>query len=285
MATEAADFIGQLDQARPGGGESLGEADDHLRLLKECITKSFPGDGAGDLWDTALVVGPRYLNSLLNDFTPGEYVTKGGAQTITGEKTFTTPQQFNTQIQDLDGDHLASGTDTAQYFGYWNKPTYLLSPGKNDLKHGYGTDVASSATVLTTANIADHVVDLICGINQVIYTEDNVNPETRLPGTSFKRIAEGRFIVGVGAGTDENGKVRQALAGENAGIFEKTLTVNEMPAHDHDIRGTNVDRYGTGTTGYSVGQGSSTKSGGRGGSQAFSTAPPSYGLYAWKRES
>jgi hypothetical protein len=50
MTVETAQYINQLDPKFPEGGDSLSEGDDHIRLIKEAITKSFPNvDGPVDL--------------------------------------------------------------------------------------------------------------------------------------------------------------------------------------------------------------------------------------------
>ena len=92
-------------------------------------------------------------------------------------------------------------------------------------------------------------------------TFDNNNPETRIAGTTWEHVAEGRFIVGVGeCYADKNG-IRYGFApgdptvegsddastslrkdGNEAGEYRVTLVTEDLPTHTHetDINGVKV---------------------------------------------
>ena len=42
MALETGNYIADLNQGNPVGGDTLGQADDHMRLIKKCLKQSFP---------------------------------------------------------------------------------------------------------------------------------------------------------------------------------------------------------------------------------------------------
>tara|TARA_R100000152_G_C6752873_1_gene176596 strand:- start:23 stop:1213 length:1191 start_codon:yes stop_codon:yes gene_type:complete len=98
-------------------------------------------------------------------------------------------------------------------------------------------------------------------------TFDDNNPTDRIAGTTWKRVAQGRFLVGTGTLTDKNGVQREFCpggeeeeaqgkrggSGDIAGEYEVTLTPDQLPAHTHNVDIGAVDVQisnpaGTGTT-------------------------------------
>tara|TARA_R110000824_G_scaffold356721_2_gene543970 strand:- start:10352 stop:11434 length:1083 start_codon:yes stop_codon:yes gene_type:complete len=73
-------------------------------------------------------------------------------------------------------------------------------------------------------------------------TLDNVNPQTRIAGTTWEQIAQGRFLVGVGDFTDKNNDFRKFCtnyenaeeSGNLAGEYMTELTIANLPPHRHD---------------------------------------------------
>ena len=63
MPLESANTIAQLDEQWPNGSDSVDRGDDHIRLIKSVIKKSFPGP-AGNGFSTPLTVDPALLNAL-----------------------------------------------------------------------------------------------------------------------------------------------------------------------------------------------------------------------------
>ena len=277
MATETADFIGQLDQSRPQGSESLGEADDHLRLTKKCLTATMQG-GADDAYDTPLIAGPRYLNSLVGKYpNPEDFVTLSTTQTITGAKTFTKDINIGVQtINGQNGEHLISSDATSNYVGFWNKQTTLLSSERDNLIHGYGNGgIDDSAVILTTDNLYE--------VGDVALTIDNRSPGVRFGGT-WVQIAEGRAIFGVGTHTDMNDQTGTVGAGNGiGGEYSHKLSEAEMPAHIH---GTSLVSQNQQTgSGYErtrvAATGGVTES--TGGDASHNNMPPFFGLYVWQK--
>jgi len=70
-------------------------------------------------------------------------------------------------------------------------------------------------------------------IGAVYFTTTDTNPSTFLGGV-WNRIAQGRFIVGVGTGTDGTYS-RTITTGNNSGQYEHLLTEDEMPNHTHSL--------------------------------------------------
>jgi hypothetical protein len=60
MAVESAKFIKQLDASLPLGGDSISEGDNHIRVIKEAVTGSFPNI------DSVVTATPAELNEVGN---------------------------------------------------------------------------------------------------------------------------------------------------------------------------------------------------------------------------
>lgn len=126
-------------------------------------------------------------------------------------------------------------------------------------------------------------------IGSVYLSFTNVNPSTFLGG-SWTQIAQGRAIIGVGTGVDDNNVAKTFNAGDNGGEYTHGLTTSEIPAHTH----TYTRPGGTGEAKAPVTTGSTTAPGARGstntGSSSGTSSPhnnlmPSFGVYIWKRVS
>ena len=133
------------------------------------------------------------------------------------------------------------------------------------------------------------LLDAIYPIGAVYYTTGDTNPGDFL-GNTWVRIASGRFIVGVGKGTDINAEERTYPAGNDSlGEYEHMLTVIETPPHTHqiyydtendvggDFQGRSISNS-AGAEGF-VTSGESTGSG----PDPINMTPPAYGLYVWTR--
>lgn len=99
--------------------------------------------------------------------------------------------------------------------------------------------------------IAITLIDVLFPVGSVFFSLDNNNPSVRFVGTTWERMAQGRFIVGVGRGVDANqtdnddsipGRVFNAGSYEdqidpeapyNDGEYNHTLTTSELPKHSH----------------------------------------------------
>ena len=91
-------------------------------------------------------------------------------------------------------------------------------------------------------------LDAFFPVGCIQLTLDNINPQTRIAGTTWQIVAEGKFLVGVGGFTDKNTDFRKFCeygktidgvlapgSGEVAGEYMTPLTIANMPPHRHDM--------------------------------------------------
>ena len=117
----------------------------------------------------------------------------------------------------------------------------------------------------------------------------NVNPQTIYGGT-WEQYGSGKVLVGVGTVTDSAKTTKTFTAGEVGGEINHTLTVNEIPAHDHEqfvttdsngnINGrADYNKDATNNNKYTQG----IRTGSTGGGQAHNNLQPYVVVYRWKR--
>lgn len=116
-------------------------------------------------------------------------------------------------------------------------------------------------------------------IGSIYMSVVNINPSEYFGGT-WERFGEGRTIVSVDSSqSDFNTSMK--IGGEKT----HTLTIKEMPAHNHPLK------YGTGGSGAwgtNINQSGSTSSdnfaiANTGGGQAHNNMPPYITVYMWRR--
>lgn len=73
-------------------------------------------------------------------------------------------------------------------------------------------------------------------VGSVYITINDNNPALFIGGT-WARIGQGRTLIGVGTGTDDNETEQEFQPNESGGEYTHTLSVSEMPAHRHWISG------------------------------------------------
>lgn len=176
---------------------------------------------------------------------------------------------------------------------------------KTSLKLGSENSGASISGCLsaTCLNIGGaNFIDYIYPVGSITFSIDNVNPSTRFVGTTWIAEAQGRFIASVGTGTDKNLTPQTLTAGADnlVGEYTHTLSIGEMPSHDHPL--THPD---TNEQFYLFNDGNTTTSasntfrsdgpdqdrdgrywaniGSKGGGDSHNNIPPYFGLYIWKR--
>lgn len=175
-------------------------------------------------------------------------------------------------------------------------PIYDGLGNKSSLKLGSDGNGASisgclSADCINVGNLA--LVDYIFPIGSVFFSADNVSPAIRFSETTWERIAQGRFIAGVGIGNDGVNS-KNITEGNNIGEYNHTLTIDEMPSHSHLVRngqgGDNTNPLSD-NNGF-AGENSFSDYGSfdniiqpTGGNQPHNNTPPGFGLYIWRRTS
>ena len=127
------------------------------------------------------------------------------------------------------------------YTGVIHSDGPLPSSGVAKLYDGVGTESALSlgktqVTIDGTLNInGGSLIDYIYPVGSLFLTVVPADPSTLWTGTTWESVAEGRFITGVGTGTDSLGVNKTFTAGNSTsdGEYGHILTVDELPSHDH----------------------------------------------------
>lgn len=180
---------------------------------------------------------------------------------------------------------LSAGLQTV-YDGFGNESKLQLS--KNGVRVG-------NLNIPTVAGQSGEVIGVVGDdigfvsmfpIGAVYFTANNMNPSSFLGGT-WLNISQGRFIVGVGTGTDSNGDAKTFTQGTNEGEYQHSISIDEMPLHKHNVLG-RQERFGRTNSSSKLSTGSDiTQKKGEtdtvGGGLPHNNTPPSFGLYVWQR--
>jgi microcystin-dependent protein len=145
-------------------------------------------------------------------------------------------------------------------------------------------------------------------VGAVFFTTNDTNPSTYLGGT-WQRIAQGKFVAGVGNGSDGTYS-RTISAGDSGGKYQHILTESEMPSHNHTgvtasvgVSGDiilsgepslldgvqSIAHQNKGHTGSGLGANKPLRLDGQvflddtGSDQPHENTPPTFGLYIWSR--
>ena len=115
-------------------------------------------------------------------------------------------------------------------------------------------------------------------------------------GGTWEAYGEGRTLIGVGTGTDTNSISHSFTVNNTGGQYEHTLTVNEMPSHNHaygKIRSYGVNQnhesasyyisFNSSATTWPSTYYDPTDSGNTGGSQPHTNIQPYIVVYMYKR--
>ena len=132
-------------------------------------------------------------------------------------------------------------------------------------------------------------------VGAIYLTWNNNNPGNFLGGT-WVRMAEGRGLFGVGRSTRRNGIAANVGEHEEFGDWKHTISVDEMPRHDHGVYIQNTvgnpqvdapqwtiafpNNWKQYTSATRLLASSTTK---KGGNQSFYIMPPYIGIYVWRR--
>jgi hypothetical protein len=177
----------------------------------------------------------------------------------------------------------------------------------------------SANNITTTAKLSAstqfdilNLLNVLQPINSIIFTFNSINPGTRTgwTDTTWAQVSQGRFLVGVGTGTDSIPVSKTFTVGNNTGEYNHTLITTEIPNHTHTgygvVKGASGLAQGVFTNPYIIGksvlvhEGSGHTSGVAatttavkldselrldytGGSLSHNNTPPGFGLYVWQR--
>lgn len=131
---------------------------------------------------------------------------------------------------------------------------------KTDMERGYYTDSVKLGEYVTLDEGPETSIGLyikeesgyefvtdICGPRQITigaHPKDtvylSVSPEnpSKYFGGKWKQIAQGRVLIGAGSGTDSNNESIEINGGETGGEYRHSISLKEMPQHNHNFKGT-----------------------------------------------
>lgn len=134
-------------------------------------------------------------------------------------------------------------------------------------------------------------------IGDLYLSTNATNPSTKYVGTTWLAFGAGRVLIGAGTGTDINSNTLTVTGGATGGEYAHTLSVAEMPSHNHTDSGhthTVPLQVGGGAGGgsssfpYNGGSGLVTGTGNaniqnNGGGGSHNNVQPYIGIYIWQR--
>ena len=148
-------------------------------------------------------------------------------------------------------------------------------------------------------HLAQEILDIIYPVGSVYLTVNDINPKTLFGGTWVK--SSGGFIYGSTStgtrGENGNGTGTSVSSAGGGTTGSTTLTINQIPSHQHNIQGANssgssvnwTDRavsYSTDAVGYNTGIRTNYQGGGQGHTHTLSNHShtiPYFACYIWKR--
>lgn len=120
---------------------------------------------------------------------------------------------------------------------------------------------------------------LLMPVGSIYFSHNSANPATYLGFGTWVAIAD-RIIIGVGSDTDWD------AAGDTFGAKTVTLTLNEIPSHNHAVLpGSDAGSAGAPYTGITKGPAAAgtVTTGTNGGGAAHNNMPPVIAEYIWRR--
>lgn len=145
-----------------------------------------------------------------------------------------------------------------------------------------------------------HIVDMIYPVGSIILTYDDVTPGKKFSGTKWKRIANAKYLAGVGESKDKNGitGIVDPHDEDVQGEYMHTLTVAELASHRHLVNACN-DGNPDGKRDLSSGAecqywntqdnrtykwyNTQPETAAQGNSFPHNNMPPYFGVYVWQR--
>lgn len=141
---------------------------------------------------------------------------------------------------------------------------------------GNGTEAVLMSTPQEAVEaMKSALVDAIYPVGSIYMSTSETSPQTLFGGT-WEALEE-RFLLGAGT---------NYAAGTTGGAATHTLTVDEMPRHNHSVPNVKTTSSGSGATMESWGGGSGSRSvvtGAKGNGGAHNNMPPYLAVYMWKR--
>lgn len=147
-------------------------------------------------------------------------------------------------------------------------------------------DVVADEFKIIIGNIEKKLIDYIYPIGSVYFSVDSSDPSSKFIGTNWSQISQGKFIVGVGTGSDGTDTAAFILRDNSNGKYKHKLTIPEMPIHTHTCLNFDPTRV---SQDIDIGgrqfyyKNPTATTGSAGGDQSHNNIPPGFGLYVWER--
>ena len=253
MTVETGTYINSLNAQFPPETDALSEIDEHLKIIKSTIKNTLPNVYA------AVTATPAELNTktaIVSDGTNATFNTN-----ITAAKIKT--------LVGISEPAITSGTDS-----------------NGDVVPSLATDI-SAAEVRTLIGASDVTFLTVYPVGAIYMSVSNTTLPGDLFGGTWASIGQGRMLVGFDDAT-ENADSDFTTAEATSGSKTHTLTVNEMPAHDHTVAfsvQTDMEIFGSSERDISELDGTTNTrtTSSTGGGQAHNNMPPYLVVYMWKR--
>lgn len=247
MPLETGTYIDSLNPSNPGNTDPLSQADDHLQLLKSTIKATFP-NVAGAITGTHTAINTKISEG-------AAAITSNGS--VPSLSTGITGSEVKTLIGVVEPAISSDGS------------TPSLTAG---IDAGEVRALIGAAPAATTATLS-----AVYPVG-AIYTSVVATSPATLFGNTWVAIGAGKVLIGLDA-SDTDFDTVEATGGSKT----HTLTVDELPAHTHNMTIENTRGAGSagaedGSSSFSTVDTSST-----GGDQAHTIVQPFLVVYMWKR--
>lgn len=123
----------------------------------------------------------------------------------------------------------------------------MVDPSEYNWQQLVDQYMESKLSNYTTEKKVREILDAMYPIGSVYITADKNNPGNFIGGT-WEQFGQGRTLIGEGTGND--GSTSMSFTASNTyGEYQHTLTISEMPRHDHEVitgkhQTSNPDKYG-----------------------------------------
>jgi hypothetical protein len=145
---------------------------------------------------------------------------------------------------------------------------------------GKETSLVSAEWVLKKLDeVSGSTLKQIYPVGSIFMSVNSVNPSTWITGTTWVEWGSGRVPVGVGQTTDVRNETKNFSINQTGGEFNHKLSIDEMPAHNHN----SMDMYGDLIGGTNGGEGHSSPATFQGNDMSHENMQPYITCYMWKR--
>ena len=310
-------YINGLVATNPTSADNVGDGDNHIRLIKDVLKRSFSGiTGEVSASHTALNLAATEISAATNAATASTVVKRDGSGNFSA--TVVTANLIGNVVGSIQGDLYASdgvakvlengtngtdasftGTVTGNASTASKIQTAITLSVSGDASGSVSFDGSADADIaLTIADDShDHTITNVDGLQAAldakttqsaallaawpvgsIYTSvSSVNPST-LFGGNWEAFGAGKVLIGIDASDTDFDTVE-----ETGGAKTHALSIAEMPAHSHtytleNTRGAGSPGAGNGDSSFSTPNTSTAGSG-----AAHNNVQPYVVVYMFKR--